>query len=583
MHHLHHISRLLAPLLLLAAIVCGCANRRVAHTLDVAEAVMELHPDSALALLQSVDRSRLSGRTQARHALLLSQAYDKNTIDIASDSIIGPAYTYFRRSVDTDDDRYRMLAFYYKGVTSYNARDYHSSIYFTTIADTLAARLNDNAMRARTNSQLLLCYGWISDLKKSRKFTDELIRFSRLAGDSAAVAIGLQNLAISHLEFEHYDSALMVLQNPLCSDNHLTRAVCYLKSKRIDKYNEITGNYPKLKDNRTLKLDLAECLIEIGRLSEADSILSAMAADLETTDSVHWLKAKSQLSLIKNDYKSYAQHLRQLYEMSRRENDEVRQTYIPLNGVMATEYLSEFDSKLEKRTKTTLIVSLAGMVLLLVILLLAVFLLRKHMMMQKLSHELESMRAKAHNTKLRNQNTLLKQDKTVLIAEKEHHSKTIERLTEERDIWEQRSNELVNELNALRPSGSISAMRKDLAEAVCKITALYDEFVAMPSGNPDSESRKKQIQHDLRIFCEGSLPGIIDPFLNAEYDNFITRCRGAKISTDDLKLLRLLSLGLPGSMIEIVMNVKSSSLRSRKSRLTSKLSSLGLLPIPSTN
>ena len=114
-----------------------------------------------------------------------------------------------------------MLAFYYKGVTSYNARDYHSSIYFTTIADTLAARLNDNAMRARTNSQLLLCYGWISDLKKSRKFTDELIRFSRLAGDSAAVAIGLQNLAISHLEFEHYDSALMVLQNPLCSDNHL--------------------------------------------------------------------------------------------------------------------------------------------------------------------------------------------------------------------------------------------------------------------------------------------------------------------------------------------------------------------------
>ena len=58
--------------------VMSCVDDSAVVTeLDWAEAVMEAHPDSALALLDTLDRSRLRTRgAKARHALLYSQALD---------------------------------------------------------------------------------------------------------------------------------------------------------------------------------------------------------------------------------------------------------------------------------------------------------------------------------------------------------------------------------------------------------------------------------------------------------------------------------------------------------------------------
>lgn len=75
------LSLLSAAVLLLAA---SCTDdAAVMSELDAAEFVMEDYPETALALLDTMQRSRLVSReAAARHALLYSQALDKNYVDM---------------------------------------------------------------------------------------------------------------------------------------------------------------------------------------------------------------------------------------------------------------------------------------------------------------------------------------------------------------------------------------------------------------------------------------------------------------------------------------------------------------------
>ena len=53
------------------------------------ESFIEERPDSALAVLEQINKEELSSKEEkAKHALLLSIALDKNYIDLTTDSII---------------------------------------------------------------------------------------------------------------------------------------------------------------------------------------------------------------------------------------------------------------------------------------------------------------------------------------------------------------------------------------------------------------------------------------------------------------------------------------------------------------
>ena len=89
-------------------------------------AVMEEHPDSALTLLDTLDRSRLTTReARARHALLYSPALDKNYIELTTDSVIRPAAQYYARHGKPND---RLKAQYYLGCIFRNSGDWEQAI-----------------------------------------------------------------------------------------------------------------------------------------------------------------------------------------------------------------------------------------------------------------------------------------------------------------------------------------------------------------------------------------------------------------------------------------------------------------------
>ena len=91
----HYLISALFALLLLA----GCATDPATATLDRAETLMEEYPDSALALLDTL-QSPVSAEENARYALLYSQALDKNYIDVANDSLILIAVNHYENSGD---------------------------------------------------------------------------------------------------------------------------------------------------------------------------------------------------------------------------------------------------------------------------------------------------------------------------------------------------------------------------------------------------------------------------------------------------------------------------------------------------
>lgn len=126
----------------LILLTTGCTRCPVDDTLERAEALMMSAPDSALSLLETIDSAELRGdRRKALHALLLSQAMDKNHIDTDNDSLINIAVNFYA----TDDDLlHRMLSYYYLGRVKNNAGEDQEVLLSYMKALELATEAGDN-------------------------------------------------------------------------------------------------------------------------------------------------------------------------------------------------------------------------------------------------------------------------------------------------------------------------------------------------------------------------------------------------------------------------------------------------------
>ena len=142
--------------LVLCAVLSCSDDTAVMAELDRAEAVMEEYPDSALALLDTLDRGRLTTReARARHALLYSQALDKNYIDLSTDSIINPAVKYYSRHGSPD---YRLMTQYYLGRKYQNAGDNESAMRCFVQAERYVPECSDAGMAARLYTAMTAIY-----------------------------------------------------------------------------------------------------------------------------------------------------------------------------------------------------------------------------------------------------------------------------------------------------------------------------------------------------------------------------------------------------------------------------------------
>ena len=143
-------------LILSAFILSGCAARSVDKTLyDIESYIME-RPDSALTILDTMDRRILkSERQRAHHALLHAMALDKNYIDVSDDSIARTAVEYYSKR---GPEKYEARSLYYLGLAYYYQEKYDKAILEFTKAEEVAKR-SDSLYWGMTKSFQADTYG----------------------------------------------------------------------------------------------------------------------------------------------------------------------------------------------------------------------------------------------------------------------------------------------------------------------------------------------------------------------------------------------------------------------------------------
>ncbi len=320
----------MCAMLALAACV---RNTAVKERLLAVESIIEEYPDSALAVLRSMDSVSVHKmeETQALHALLLSQAFDKNYIDVKDDSLISIAVRYYEES---DDIFHRMLAHFYHGRVLYNASNYPQSLISTLQAFQEAESLDDKfwvAMSARN----------LSDIYNKTHHGPEGIKYARIASDNFKVSghdihhlWAIADLATAYNNNGDYDSSIVVAQELLDSAiNHSNNSLQTIATRLIgrsyfgrDKYAEAIPYYIKVcSDNNRATVEdsahLAILYLNNNQTKEAEILLNAIS-DKEAKCS-QWMQyeiysktgktdkalssLKKERTLINNDFKRIIQ------------------------------------------------------------------------------------------------------------------------------------------------------------------------------------------------------------------------------------------------------------------------------------
>ena len=111
----------------------SCSSPAAQRALNDVESYIMDRPDSALAVLDSMDRALLTtDRLKAHHALLYAMALDKNYIDVTDDSLASVALDYYSRK---GPKKYEARSRYYLGLSYFYAGDLSKAILEFTRAE----------------------------------------------------------------------------------------------------------------------------------------------------------------------------------------------------------------------------------------------------------------------------------------------------------------------------------------------------------------------------------------------------------------------------------------------------------------
>jgi len=281
-------------LVIMTTIGCGCTQQAALRDLYRAEALIDALPDSALALLQSIDGSTLGGEPRARHALLLSWAYDKNCIDVTDDSLINIACDYY--SLQSDALNYYCRAVYYKGVVNYNAENYNSSICNMVIADSLAALASDINLQGKANAFIALALSQFNYLEAELDYSLKALGYFIFSDDSIHAAAQRVNVATCYSQLGQYEKALEILKRRDCAANNFATATSLLGLGEIAEFEDLLELDSSLRQQSKIMARYAKALVDANRLDDAQkAVKAALNTAVDRFDSASCLVAQSKI------------------------------------------------------------------------------------------------------------------------------------------------------------------------------------------------------------------------------------------------------------------------------------------------
>ena len=275
------MKQLLVPIAcFLLVLLVSCAPVRDRQTLNDMEALMPERPDSALAVLRGLQPRDLPGlHVRPLHALLLSEALDKNYIDLTDDSLALVANKYYG---EHGSKLHRLKSWYYLGRIRFNAGNYAEAVICYNKALEYAESLTNYHYMGLINREIANAYSKVWDVYHTTEKLRESIEDFKLANEERYTAYSELALVSGLLKLKQFDEARQVLDeidNP--NDPYLSASV-FLKRAQLafnegsNNYDEILSNYHSAEIGRIIPLT-------VNRFSE-QAIVHQMAGNADSAD-----------------------------------------------------------------------------------------------------------------------------------------------------------------------------------------------------------------------------------------------------------------------------------------------------------
>lgn len=328
-------------LLLFVIVLSACNDSHKLETIRQAEMLMQEQPDSALHVLQTINRRSLRGETLARYALIYSIAQDKSGQNVTNDSLLRIAHEYY--SQHPDDSLYARSQ-YYMGkylwltaqmdsayacllkakTTSEKEKDYYTA-YLATDRMRRIAEVSDTALCLSLSKDAYRLYqkqgannpvneayllNGIGDTYSRRGDGDSAIHYYNIAldkailsSDSLVIASVYQNMSRHYCYNGQYEIALKYVQRAFGYTGYIDESLailmaeCYLENSEYDKAQQYLNalSSSNSKENKLVRLGLLHRFS--AKTGDADAAQEYYASSINVAADMYLNTQKEKLEL----------------------------------------------------------------------------------------------------------------------------------------------------------------------------------------------------------------------------------------------------------------------------------------------
>lgn len=508
----------------------SCSSSVKSPLLLSADSLMEIYPDSALSILESISSpQKLSRADRALYALLLTQARHKNYIALGDDSLIKTAVEYYgdkKKSVRAAKAHYYWGATYgEKGYTSFAVDEYLTAIRLMPVRDEFLAMIYDNLADCYEKDELfdiaIDAYREAYQiLKGGSQQTYPLRGIARMCL--------LQNKKDSALFYYHQalDCALAEQDSSLIGALYHDLAMAYNEKKdyiQADKYVS-KAIMVQGQDAVNICLSKAQIMLNLNKLDSASYFFRKNIDQLDIYGRAVCYDGMYQIAKKRGEWKAATENIdayKVLYDSIQFMTDNEE-----LNRLMDKHQLEEHKRLLSEHTKT-LIFSLVTAFFLLMVVCVFYFMWndrkrKKHYI--ALQHELTQKRV----------DTMLLKEEEVSESNKEDLNKKRSELTE-RQI--------------------------QLCISVLKTTDCYDQLEALERATHKQLLMMRSLRKEIRSEISNAF---VDVMMNLKE-------RYPALTGDDIFYCVLSLLCCSKTVMMELMDATSDALKTRKNRIKNKM------------
>lgn len=518
--------------ILMSVSISSCSSPSVKNPLLLcADSLMEIHPDSALSILESITNPQKMARAdRALYALLLTQARHKNYIALENDSLIKTAVDYYgnkKKSVRAAKAHYYWGATYRElGYTSFAVEEYLTAIRLMPVRDEFLAMIYDN---------LAECYA--KDGMDNVAMEAYRSAYQILEGGSAQV-YPLRGIAGIFLSQNERDSALYYYQQALdCAlvmrDSSMIGAIyhdfamVYNEEKdyiRADQY--ISKAITVMRHDAAVNAYLlkAGIMLNLNKLDSASYFFNKEISALDINGRAVCYDGIYQIAKKKGEWKVATENVdayRVLYDSIQFMTDNEE-----LNRLMDKHQLEEHKRLLSEHTRTLIFTLVTTFFFLMVV---CVFYFMWNDRKRKkyyiaLQHELTQKRVD-----------------TMLLKEEEASDSNREDLNKKRS--------------------ELTEQQIQLCISVLKTTDCYDQLESLEKATPKQLLTMRSLRKDIRSTISNAF---VDVMVNLK-----ERCPA--LTADDIFYCVLSLLCCSKTVMMELMDATSDALKTRKNRIKNKM------------